>query len=366
MLESVAIRRKLAEERPQAFLADLAMSLVNLSVFQNELGRREESLATVKEAAERYRKLAQAYSAAYLPALAICLSNLAAVQSALGRNSEALASVQEAVEYYRRLAKMMPAVFLPQLAASLNTLGSVQSGLEQWQRGPGLRARGRGDPPQARRGATQGGPPRAGAELEQPGRAAERTGPGEEALGRARRGRGHPPPAGRGAPAGLPLGAGHQLEQPGHPAGHAGPGRAALASVHEAVGIRRLLADEHPEAFRPELAVSVATLSQVQKWPGPGSRGGGLAARGARHHLALLPEAAHRLHRLTGTILQELTALQGQVGGAASRLLEGAPGDLDADAGEGSGADALSRGARPPGGRDTEPFRFEKPILNMS
>ena len=52
MLESVALRRKLAEERPQAFLADLAMSLVDRSVFQNELGRREESLATVKEASE--------------------------------------------------------------------------------------------------------------------------------------------------------------------------------------------------------------------------------------------------------------------------------------------------------------------------
>jgi len=314
-LESVAIRRKLAEERPQAFLADLAMSLVNLSVFQSELGRRQESLATVEEAAERYRKLAQAYSAAYLPALAICLSNLAAAQSSLGRNAEALASVQESVEYYRRLAKVMPAMFLPKLAVSLSTLGSVQSGLEQWkealasvQEAVELRRKLAEEQPQA-------GLPELALSLSNLGALLSAQDRGEEALAsvreavdiRRRLAAEHP----QAFRADLAI----SLNNLSTLQGTQGRGEEALASVREAVELRRQLAEEHPEAFRPELAVSVATLGQVQKLLGQGAEA-----------LASLHEALDLIWpfflkqptaftALTGAILQQLTTLQGQVGG---------------------------------------------------
>jgi len=41
----LAIRRVLARQRPDVFLPDLAMSLSNLCVMLNALGRREERLA---------------------------------------------------------------------------------------------------------------------------------------------------------------------------------------------------------------------------------------------------------------------------------------------------------------------------------
>lgn len=43
--EAVALRRRLAEASPAAFLADLAMSLNNQAKFLAEVGRREEALA---------------------------------------------------------------------------------------------------------------------------------------------------------------------------------------------------------------------------------------------------------------------------------------------------------------------------------
>jgi hypothetical protein len=314
-LESVAIRRRLAEERPQAFLADLAMSLVNLSVFQSELGQREESLVTAKEAAERYRKLAQAYSAAYLPALAICLSNLAAVQSSMGRNAEALPLVQEAVEYYRRLAKMMPAMFLPQLAASLNTLGSVQNGLEQWKEALASAQEG----VEIRRKLAEAQPKTGlpelalslgnlGVLLSAQGQAAEALAAMREAVDIRRQLAAEHPQAFRSD---LAL----SLNNLGAMQGTLGRGAEALASVNEAVELRRQLAAEHPEAFLPELAASVTTLSQVQRSLGQ-----------AEEALASLSEALDIIWpfflkrpagftALTGTILQNLAFLQGQVGG---------------------------------------------------
>jgi len=49
--EAVAIRRRLAEARPDAFLPDLATSLNNLSNRLGELGRQEQALAASEEAA---------------------------------------------------------------------------------------------------------------------------------------------------------------------------------------------------------------------------------------------------------------------------------------------------------------------------
>ena len=121
--EAVEIRRGLAQAQPQAFLPDLAGSLNNLGNRLSELGRREEALAATQEAADLYRGLAQAQPQAFLPDLAMSLNNLGNRLSDLGRREEALAATQEAVEIRRGLAQAQPQAFLPDLARSLNNLG---------------------------------------------------------------------------------------------------------------------------------------------------------------------------------------------------------------------------------------------------
>ena len=117
--EAVAIQRDLAATRPDAFRPDLATSLNNLSNCFSELGRREEALAAIEEAVAIQRDLA-----ATRPDLAGSLSNLSNRFSALGRREEALASNEEAVAIQRDLAAARPDAFRPDLARSLNNLST--------------------------------------------------------------------------------------------------------------------------------------------------------------------------------------------------------------------------------------------------
>jgi tetratricopeptide (TPR) repeat protein len=121
--EAVAIRRRLAATRPDAFLPDLAMSLNNLGMMLWSLGCREEALVASQEAVAIRRGLAATRPDAFLPDLATSLNNLGMTLSNLGRREEALAASQEAVAIYRRLAGTHPDAFLPDLAASLNNIG---------------------------------------------------------------------------------------------------------------------------------------------------------------------------------------------------------------------------------------------------
>ena len=127
--ESVDIRRRLAETRPDAFLPDLAMSLNNLGNRLSELGRREEALHAAQEAVDIRRRLAETRPDAFLPNLALSLNNLGNRLSELGRREEALHAAQEAVDIRRRLAETRPDAFLPNLALSLNNLGPMLSEL---------------------------------------------------------------------------------------------------------------------------------------------------------------------------------------------------------------------------------------------
>jgi tetratricopeptide (TPR) repeat protein len=123
--EAVAIRRRLAETRPDAFLPDLAGSLSNLGIHLSELGRREEALGASQEAIAIRRRLAETRPDAFLPDLAGSLNNISADLSNLGRHEEALGASQEAVAIRRRLAETRPDAFLPDLAMSLGALGQT-------------------------------------------------------------------------------------------------------------------------------------------------------------------------------------------------------------------------------------------------
>src|ERR1019366_509769 len=123
--ESVWIYRQLAQQRPNAFLPYLAMSLNNLAKTLSGLGRREEALAQAEESAQIYGQLAQQRPNAFLPHLATALNNLAAMFSILGRPEEALARAEESVRIYRQLARQRPDAFQPDLARSLSLSGRI-------------------------------------------------------------------------------------------------------------------------------------------------------------------------------------------------------------------------------------------------
>jgi len=127
--EAVQIYRLLAQHRPNAFNPDLAMSLNNLGIMLSELGRREDALNATDEAVKIYRLLAQQRPEAFKPDLAMSLNNMGIRISELGRREDALNAIDEAVKIYRLLAQQRPDAFNPNLAMSLNNLGKMLSDL---------------------------------------------------------------------------------------------------------------------------------------------------------------------------------------------------------------------------------------------
>ncbi|MFF2901112.1 tetratricopeptide repeat protein, partial [Streptomyces sp. NPDC057966] len=78
----------------------------------SNVGRREEALAVASEAVAIRRRLAEENPAAYMPDLAMALNNLGATLSNVGRREEALAVASEAVAIRRRLAEENPAAYV--------------------------------------------------------------------------------------------------------------------------------------------------------------------------------------------------------------------------------------------------------------
>jgi tetratricopeptide (TPR) repeat protein len=93
----------------------------------SDLGRREDALAAIQEAAQTYRELAAARPDAFRPDLAMALNNLSLRLSDLGRREDALAAIEEAAQTYRELAAAWPDAYLHELEQSLQ----VAAWLEQ-------------------------------------------------------------------------------------------------------------------------------------------------------------------------------------------------------------------------------------------
>ena len=115
-----------AEAEP-ILLVPYAAALNNLGNRLSNLGRPEAALEAAREAVAIRRRLAADRPDAFLPDLATSLSNLGNCLSELGRREEALAAAREGTDIYRRLATGRPDAFLPDLATSLNNLGNCLS-----------------------------------------------------------------------------------------------------------------------------------------------------------------------------------------------------------------------------------------------
>jgi tetratricopeptide (TPR) repeat protein len=103
------------------------MSLNNLAIRLGGLGRHEEALAAIEEAADLYRDLAEARPDVHRPNLAGSLNNLAIRLGHLGWQEEALAAIEEAVSIRRDLAKTLPAVYQDGLRQSLQVKAWLDS-----------------------------------------------------------------------------------------------------------------------------------------------------------------------------------------------------------------------------------------------
>ena len=107
------------------------MSLGNLGICLVNVGRREEALAASQEAVAIYRRLAEGRREAFLPNLARSLNNLGADLGDLRRHEEAIAATQEAVDIYRHLMERSSDAVLPALATTLSTHSEVLAGAQR-------------------------------------------------------------------------------------------------------------------------------------------------------------------------------------------------------------------------------------------
>jgi hypothetical protein len=95
--------RKLAENNPDVYLPDVAMTLNNLANLQKNTNRHKDAESNYAEVMEIYRKLAETNPDAYNPYVAMTLNNLAVLQKDTNRHKEAEANFAEALEIRRRL-----------------------------------------------------------------------------------------------------------------------------------------------------------------------------------------------------------------------------------------------------------------------
>jgi len=122
--EALASAREAArihEQRPQD-VPGLANALNTLAKSLAELGEHEEALVHGEKAAELYRQLVAQERAEFASDLAMVLHNIAASRSDLERDGPALQAADESVALYRSLAAEDFAAYGPDLADALQNL----------------------------------------------------------------------------------------------------------------------------------------------------------------------------------------------------------------------------------------------------
>ena len=107
-------------------LADVALTLNNLGILQEDQKDYVQAENSYTEALSIYRKLAQTDSSTYSPSVAMTLNNLGALQKDRHDYVQAEKSYKEALCIYRTLAQTKPQTYLQGVADVLNNLGILQ------------------------------------------------------------------------------------------------------------------------------------------------------------------------------------------------------------------------------------------------
>jgi len=130
--EALQIRRELAKENLKTFSHDVAMTLTNLAVLQKGLHNFPEALAKYEEALQIYRTLAKENPRDYLQYVALEYNNLAILHKDQNEFSSALGECKESLLIYRYLAEGNPKTFLPYVAGTLENLGNLQKDINNF------------------------------------------------------------------------------------------------------------------------------------------------------------------------------------------------------------------------------------------
>jgi tetratricopeptide (TPR) repeat protein len=262
--EAAALYSKLAEEYPETFSFDCALSLGNLGDVQGAVDRREEALASARAAVERYRVLSELQPKKFRSFLGRGLDALAQRQSALGQREQALATMQETVGLYGKLVAEDPEAYLPELAATLNNLSHMQLELGWIEPALGSMQEAAGHyrtlvkrHPEAYLSELAMSLANLGFVQRGIGRRQEALASIQEAVSLLRQRVDVDPEEV------LPLLAA-SLNGLSTAQSAVGQGEEALASIQEALAIRRQLVEKHPEAHLPDLAKSLGTLGMLQ------------------------------------------------------------------------------------------------------
>ena len=251
--------------------------LVDLSNRLADLGRREEALAAIEEAVTIHRQLAEARPDAFLPDLATSLNNQSVRLADLGRREEALAAIEEAVTIRRQLAQARPDAFLPDLATSLNNQSTCLADLGRREEALAAIEEAVTHLPRAGRGPPRRVPARPRHVAEQPvGPAWRIWGGGRRRWPRSRKPSRIYRQLAAGPPDAFLPDLAVSLNNQSNRLADLGRREEALAAIEEAVTIRRQLAQARPDAFLPDLAMSLN--NQSSRLAGLGRREEALAA----------------------------------------------------------------------------------------
>ena len=120
--EALEIYECLAKANPEAYEADVAMTLNNLAILYHNTQRLDKAEEYYLRAKEIYERLAKAHPEAYEAKVALTLNNLAALYSDTQRFDKAEEYYLRALEIYERLAKAHPEAYEVDVAMTLNNL----------------------------------------------------------------------------------------------------------------------------------------------------------------------------------------------------------------------------------------------------
>ena len=103
---ALSLRRQLAEDNPEEYLPDVAMTLNNMGNLHAQVGHPDKALKHYEEALGIYQELSDTHPDAYLPDLARTLNNMGVLHDDMGHPDEALKNYEEALgirrEFYGR------------------------------------------------------------------------------------------------------------------------------------------------------------------------------------------------------------------------------------------------------------------------
>src|SRR6266480_2606025 len=131
--EALKVFRELAQTNPDAYLPKVATTLNNRANLDRAQNRMEAARKGYEEALKIYRGLEKASPDAYLSEVASGLNNLALLDQDQNRMEAARKRYEEALKIRRGLAQKNPDTYLPDLAATLNNLALLDQNQDRME-----------------------------------------------------------------------------------------------------------------------------------------------------------------------------------------------------------------------------------------